>query len=361
MSRRKPNNKKKLVVPPEQYKIQGARGEVEFIIKDKHGRIIDRQVEPNIIKIFAKEMLAHRLPYSRIWDPDANTGLGDWIDDGPDPNGDFAAKYILFGASFDENGVPLDSNDDRYYTPDDVTSGFIPIRLGPGADYDGSLINAIPIAEPNRPLKRVESVAFEATYQPSGTPLLQSDVRAMNNVLVVETTLRTNEYNGFGLTDSDFFTITEVALAGGKELGSVGACECTPRELFLEGIDGSEFDSAIPVTLSGGDTIALDSSVTDVDQIKEGDQIMLVSESSTTNNYTTLDQISPFYLVLSKTTTGRDIVLDRIPVDSNNNALTGTAGIFRDTLRIFSHRVLVTPVKKSSDFEIITRWRIIFN
>jgi hypothetical protein len=30
----------------------------------------------------------------------------------------------------------------------------------------------------------------------------------------------------------------------------------------------------------------------------------------------------------------------------------------RDGFRIFSHRVLATPIKKSSDFEIVVRWRI---
>jgi len=355
-------NRQILHVPSDRVKGKDYRGEVEFIIKDRNGTIIDRHIEPNIVKIFSKEMLAHTLPFSKVWDPDANTGLGDWIASTLDPDEDFAAKYILFGASFDDDGVPLDANDPRYYTADDVTGGVIPIRLGPGADYDGGLINAIPIAEPDRPLKRIESQSFEPTYQPSGSPFLQADVRAMNNILVLETTLRSAEYNGFGLTDSDFFTITEVALAGGREIGAVGACECTPRELFLEGIAGTDgLDSAIPVIMSGGDTVSIDPSIMDVDQVKEGDQIMLVSETSDIKNLDKLDQISPFYLVLSKAPTGRDIVLDRVPVDSDQNPLTGTNGMFRDTLRIFSHRILLTPVKKSGDFEIITRWRIIFN
>lgn len=347
---------------PDNYATSQAAGEIEFIIKDKHGNIIDRHTEPNIIKIFAKEMLAHRLPHSKIWDPDANTGLGDWIASPVDPAEDLSAKYILFGASFDEDGVPLDADDDRYYTTDDATGTPVPIRLGVGADFNGGLINAIPIAEPNRPLKRVENISFDATYQPAGSPLLQTDVRAMNNILVLETTIRSSEYNGFGLTDSDSFTITEVALAGGKELGAVGDCECTPRQLFLEGVEGSEpTDSAIPIIASGGDTVTIDPSFGDVELIKEGDQVMIVSESSTAKDFDTLDQVSPFYLVLSKSTTGRDIVLDRTPVDSDQNPLTGTLGIFRDTLRIFSHRILKRPVLKSSDFEIITRWRITFN
>jgi len=349
-------------VPSERIRGRDYKGEIEFIIKDRNGNVIDRHVEPNIVKIFAKEMLAHTLPFSKVWDPEANTGLGDWVDSTLDPAEDFAAKYILFGASFDDDGVPLDSNDARYYATDDVTGGVVPIRLLPGADYDGGLINAIQIAEPDRPLKRIESQSFEATYQPSGTPFLQADVRAVNSILVLETTLKSSEYNGFGLTDSDFFTITEVALAGGKELGAVGACECTPRELFLEGTEGSEgLDNPLPIIMSGGDTVTLDPSVVDVDLIQEGDQVMIVSESSNIKSLERLDQISPFYLVVSKSTTGRDIVLDRVPVDSDQNPITGTQGIFRDTLRIFSHRILLTPVKKSGDFEIITRWRIIFN
>jgi len=144
-----------------------ARGEVEFIIKDRNGNIIDRHIEPNLVKIFAKEMLAHQLPHSKVWDPDADTGLGDWVASTVDPDEDFSAKYILFGASFDESGVPLDTDDSRYYTSDDVTGGVIPIRLGVGAEFNGGLINAVPIAEPNRPLKRIEKISFTPTYQPA--------------------------------------------------------------------------------------------------------------------------------------------------------------------------------------------------
>src|SRR5690606_1598093 len=136
-----------------------------------------------------------------------------------------------------------DTDDERYYNTDSVTGPPVPIRLEPRAESDGGLINPITLIEPTRPLKRIESIDFEASYQPSGTPLLQDDVRALNNVVVLETTLRVDEYNGFGATNSDFFTLTEVALAGGKVFDSIGQCGCTPRELFLEGAtetDGGE-------------------------------------------------------------------------------------------------------------------------
>lgn len=335
-----------------------AKGEIEFIIKDRNGVVVDRIVEHNIVKIFAKEMLSHRLPSSEIWDPNAGTGQGDWVASGLDPDEEFSARYILLGASFDENGVPLDVEDPRYYTRDPVTNTFVPVRLGPGAEYEGGLINAIPLSEPDRPLKRVENIDFEPSYQPAGTPFIQDDVRAINNMLLVETVLQLDEYNGFGLTDSDFFTITEVALAGGAKFGLLGSCEKTPRELFLEG-DAS--DTALLASASGSDVISLDPSVTDVDLIKEGDQIKIVAAGTSVGDDAELDQVNPFYLVLAKQPGGRDIQLDRTPINSSNDPITGAIGVLRDTLRIFSHRILKSPVKKSADFEITIRWRIIFN
>lgn len=335
-----------------------ARGEIEFIIKDKNGRVISRWVEKNLVKIFAKEILAHRMPYSKIWDPNAGSGTGAWVSSGIDPLEEFAPKYILFGASFDENHVPLDAEDPRYYTKDPVTSLFIPVSLGVGAEFDGELINAIPLAEPNRPLKRIESITFNPTYQPAGTPLLQEDVRAMNNIVLLETTLRLDEYNGFGLSDSDFFTITEVALAGGRIIDAGDACEKTPRECFLE---GSADGDALLASVNGSDVVTLDISEPLVDLIKEGDQIKIVAAGGTAGGTDTLNQINPFYLVTNKAVGGHDIQLDRVPVDSNNNPIIGPVGLFRDTLRIFSHRILSSPVKKSNNFEIVVRWKIIFS
>jgi len=343
---------------PERYK--ECRGEIEFIIKDRLGNVVDTFVEPNIVKIFAKEILSHRLFHSKLWDRTANSGSGAWIPNPVDPFEDFSAKYILFGASFDEDGVPLDTNDPRFYQDDPITQVAIPNKLTPGADFGGGLINAIPIAEPDRPLKRIENVAFEPTYQPAGTPQLQADVRPMNNIVLLETTLLPEEYNGFNLSSGggDSFTITEVALAGGKELDLVGSCECDPKKIFLEGDDTG---IALAATASGSDIITLDVTLSDVDKIKEGDQIKIVSAGGTSDSSETLGQVTPFYLVLSKSPGGHDVQLDRVPTDSLQNPLTGSIGVFRDTLRIFSHRILSTPVRKTSDFEILVRWRIIFN
>jgi hypothetical protein len=336
-----------------------ARGEVEIIIKDRQGRLYTKQVEHNIVKIFSKEILAHRMPFSKVWDPTAGTGSGAWVPSGIDPLEEFAPKYILLGASFDANHIALDANDPRYYTQDPVTGQFVPNLLGPGAEFQGELINAIPLAEPFRPIKRIEKIDFIPTYQPSGTPLLQADVRAMNNIVTLETVLTLSEYNGFGASDGDFFTITEVALAAGKEIDISNACNATPRDCFLDGrtSDGK----ALLVHASGTDVISIDPSETDVDLIKAGDQIKLVSAGGSVDALDTLNQTNPFYLVMAKAPGGRDITLDRPPVDSSNVPLVGTFGVFRDTLRIFSHRILSSPVKKSNNFEITIRWKIIFN
>lgn len=338
--------------------VKSYKGEIEFEFRDTAGRVIDRYREPNLVKIFAKEMLSHRLPYSKVWDPNATGGAGDWVAHSIDLD-EFAAKYIVFGASFDDNGNPLDTADTRFYTADSVVGGYIPITLGTGAEYDGGLINAVPISEPTRPLKRVERVYFESSYQPAGTPLLQADVRAMNNIVVLETTLLKSEYNGFGVTASDYFTLTEVALVGAAEVGSVGACECAPRDIFL--IGDSSTGQAFLATASGGSSVSLDPSVTDVDAISEGDQIKIVETGTTAEEDAILNQLNPYYLVTSKVVGGHDLVLDRVPVDEDNNVITGQVGVLRDGFRIFSHRILQRPPRKSIDFEIVVRWRIIMN
>jgi hypothetical protein len=334
----------------------GTRGELEFIIKDRNGNVIETIRDHNIVKIFAKEMLAHRLPSSEKWDINANGGTGGWVSTGIDADEEFAARYIIFGASFDENGLPLDSDDDRYYTTDPTTGSTVPIRLGPGAEYEGGLINPILISEPSRPLKRVEEIDFEATYQPAGTPLLQEDVRAINNIVKLQTTLQLEEYNGMGVTDSDFFTITEVALVGGRKINAVETCDCSPRDLFLEGTGSS--NAALSCIANGTDVISIDPTETDVDLIKEGDQIKIVADGSGT---TSLNQTNPFYFALSKSVGGRDIQLDRTLVDSSNTPITGSIGVYRDTMRIFSHRILNSPFKKSSNFVIEVRWSIVMS
>lgn len=333
------------------------KGEIEFIIKDRNGVVVGRHSEPNIVKIFAKEILAHRMAFSKVWDPTAGSS-GAWVPSNIDPNEDFAVKYILLGASFDANHVPLDTNDPRYYTKDPVTGFFVPITLGPGADYQGELINAIPLSEPERPIKRIENISFSPTYQPAGTPLLQDDVRAINNIVFFETTLKLDEYNGFGVTSSDFFTITEVALAAGKEIDASNACEKLPRDCFL---DGHADGTALNATANGTDVISLDTSESDVDLIKQGDQIKLTVQGGTDEATDPFGQITPFYLVVNKVPGGRDIQLDRVPVSSTQQPIVGPVGVFRDTLRIFSHRILTSPVKKSNNFEITIRWKIIFS
>lgn len=330
-------------------------GEVEIEVRSSHtGALIDRSRSHNIIKIFAKEIIAHRIPYSKVWDPTANGGVGAWLAHGIDID-EFALKYITFGASFDANGAPLDTADSRFYYYDDVSSTYVSRTLDVGATNNGGLINAIPIAEPNRPLKRIERVYFQPSYQPAGVPLLQDDVRAVNNVLVLETVLRKDEYNGFGVTNQDFFTITEVGLVGAKEIGTVGACECNPRDIFLTGDDGV----ALGCYTSGTATITLDENVDSglVGLIKEGDQVKIVAENGN-KDAGILGQVSPYYLVLQKSSGGRDIVLDRTPVNSSNVPLSGKVGVFRDGFKLFSHRLLAQPVKKSIDFEVTVRWII---
>jgi hypothetical protein len=332
------------------------RGEIEFEIKDRHGRIIEKHIQPNIVKIFAKEILSHRIISPKIWDTNATGGAGAWVTHDIDID-ELAVRYIVFGASFDENGNALEAADDRYYIHDSISGKSVPLSLGVGADYDGGLINPIPISEPTRPLKRIERVFFESSYQPAGTPLLQSDVRAINNTVVLETTLKKEEYNGFGITGSDYFSITEVALVGAAEVDSVGACECSPRDIFLTGEGSNAFDA----NAAGTTTVSLDPSVVNVDNIREGDQIKIVARDSTAAANAELNQLNPYYLVINKALGGRDITLDRVPVDEDNTPITGEIGILRDGFRIFSHRILKSPVKKSEDFEITIRWRIIMN
>jgi len=344
-------------------KYKGCYGAVEIIVKDRNGNVVHKYKDPNIVKVFAKEMLSHRLPSTQVWDPTGGSGSGAWVDTSLDLTEEFSARYILLGAAFDQSGAPIE-NDPRYYTLDTSSGTYLPIRLEPGAYYDGGLINGCPIAEPYRPLKRVESISFETTYQPAGIPLLQEDVRAMNNIVKFQTTIQLDEYNGIGTTDSDYFLLTEVALAGGKKFDSVDACECTPTELFLDGpgtpTGGTTEDIPLQCTASGSDTISIALSESAVDMVKVGDQIKIVGKSDARSEES-ISQVSPFYFVMSKAVGGRDITLDRTPVDSNNAPITGDIGIYRSSLRIFSHRILAVPVQKTRDFEIVVIWTLIMN
>jgi hypothetical protein len=99
----------------------------------------------------------------------------------------------------------------------------------------------------------------------------------------------------------------------------------------------------------------------EVDLIKEGDQIKIVEVGTTASEDAVLNQLNPYYLVINKAIGGRDITLDRVPVDVDGNTISGEIGLLRDGFRIFSHRILKTPVKKSVDFELVARWRVILN
>ena len=353
-----------------QMKEKGCYGALEITIRNKKGDVVNVIREPNLVKVFAKELLSHRIPYSMVWNPQLNNSngasIGGWVPSDIDPTEEFAVKYILIGASFDNSGLPIE-NDPRYYTLDPVTSTYVPLTLTPGATNNGGLINGVPIAEPSRPLKRIESITFSPTYQPSGIPLLQDDVRAMNNIVRLTTTLQLDEYNGFGVTNSDYFVITEIALAGGKTYDSVGACDLPPDQLFLQGhgtgsAGSGATNSGAPIQCiaNGTDTINISSSETDVDLIGVGDQIKIVGPHDAVNQES-ISQVSPFYLVLAKAIGGRDITLDRVPVNSNNAPIVGNIGAFRSTLRLYSQRILSTPFKKSDVFEIQISWALIFS
>jgi len=331
------------------------KGEIEFIVKDKYGRVVDTHKEPNIVKIFAKESFSHRIAPANIWNPNANSGAGAWEANGLNLD-DYSIKYMVFGASYNPtNFAPLDVNDADFYKVDSILGGSYPIQLTPGATDEGGLIKPIPVAEPNRPLKRIERVFFEPSYQPAGVPLLEDDVRAINNIIVFETVLRKDEYNGMGTIDSNFFTITECALVAAPEIGSIASCNCDPHSLFLEGDDRTDGTVApLAAVASGSATVNLGSPTS---LIVEGDQVRITNANGTS----TLGQVSPYYLVISKSGSGSELVLDRTPVNSSNTPLTGSIGVMRDSFRIFSHRILNMPVKKSVDFEITVRWSIILN
>lgn len=339
-------------------------GEIEFEFRDSNtGEIITTRRDKNIIKIFSKEILAHRAPSAYKWDPLAgstSSGYGAWVPSGVDPREDFSLKYILLGASFDSAGRPLDTNDDRFYQQDPVTGIYVPKRLEPGAYYDGGLINPIPINEYcHRPLKRIEDFRFEPTYQPAGTPLLQEDVRAMNNILICETMLRADEYNGFYGTGGDCFTITEVALAAGRQIDTVEQCDILPRDLFLEG----PYEAT---AIGGSNVVQLGSDCTSsygddwCPFIEAGDQIKITGMGGTDGTDSPL-QVSPYYLVLDKDCDGRNLILDRVPTTVDGSDIDGPIWVYKSTLRLFSHRILSCPARKSPDYEIIIRWFITFS
>lgn len=336
-------------------------GEIEIEVRNACGDTVLTRKEPNIVKIYAKEILSNRAPASMQWDHTVANGdgtYGAWVPSGVDPFEEFSLKYICFGASYDDEGFPLDVHDPNFYQQDPLTGLYRPINLTPGATHGGGLIKPIPINEDcARPLKRVENFSFDPTYQPAGTPYLHDDVRAMRNILVAETTLRVDEYNGFNNLPSEYFTITEIALCGGKYVGSVPECNIDPHDIFIEGPYEAYADGGTNVvTLTG--TFGTES-ISDV--IGVGDIIKLAAPSEDPTGGP-LSQTSPYYLVTDKGGVGElELVLDRVPRTSDNESIAGDLWVYRDSFRIFSHRILNTPIKKSSDFEIIVRWSIIFS
>jgi hypothetical protein len=335
----------------EEMSSSGADGFVHITIRNiETGEVIRDTIEKNIIKIFAKEVFSHSIIPARIWDPIADQ----WVNHSVDVDM-FKVRYITFGASFDENNEQISGIDSRYYTPNTITGGIDPIRLGAGATYDGDLINPIPISDAGRPLKKIEKIYFSPSYQPAGNPLVYGDVRAINNVVVFQTTLRPDEYNSLTGTTGDSLTITESQLVAAPEIINTGACECPPRQLFLEGDGG---DVAFEAVASGAQTISLSTDVVNVNSIREGDQIKIVAEGSEITDSDTLVQINPYYLVVNKQHGGRDITLDRTPVTADGSPITGPIGVLRDSYRVFSHRILSAPFKKSATFEVDIKWMI---
>lgn len=344
------------VTLPEIHNTKEMKGSVSFIIKDKLGNVIDVLEDHNIIKIGMKEVIPHRITPPRVWDPIGGTGAGDWVDIGIDID-EFVPRYIWFGASFDDNNQPIGTSDTRFYYYDSTTNSFKPNQLSPGAAFNGGLINPIPIADPDRPLKRIERVFFEPSYQPAGNPLNNDDVRAINNIMFIETTLRLDEYNGFGNSTNDYFDISEVALVAAREVDLPGACECDPRVIFRQGQTNQ-----IPLiaTANGTDTISLTSEMSSyATLIKEGDQIQIVASGGTSDAEGIGTQPNDFYMVISKSTGGHDLTLDRIPTSLGNVPISGTIGVYREGHKIVAHRITSPIIRKNSAFTVTCRWKII--
>ena len=338
---------------------QNTSGEIELLFKNKHGQIVDKKVFHNIIKIYMKDHIAHTLPYPYVWDPTGGTGSGDWVTN--DVNRDlFFPKYIIIGAAYDTStanyGAPLNTNDTDYYKTDPISGQKVPITLYSGDTYNG-LIKAIPINVSNNiPLKRIENISFDATYQPPGTPYLRSDVRAMYNIVSFKTTLTTSEYNGFGGSYTSF-DICELALVSGPAFdSSVSDCDCDPHTLFMMG-DGGNYDtgasavSPIDISIVEGSNIITLANASNANYIYEGDQIKLISTHS---------MISEYYLVMNKS--GATLTLDRVPKDdTNTNLPSGNYTMWVDRFRMLAHSILPQPFSKTSALEVDITWKIYFS
>lgn len=336
-------------------------GEIQLIFRDSKGNIVDRIIHHNIIKIFMKDHIAHTLPYGYKWDPTGGTsGSGDWVANTINNADLYFPKYIILGAAYDTStanyGAPLGTNDTDFYQTDPVSGQKVPITLYSGANYTGGLIKAIPIDTSNNiPLKRIEDVDFDATYQPPGTPYLRDDVRALYNIVSFSTTLQTTEYNGFGGSFTSF-DICELALVSGPAFDStISDCNCDPHNLFLLG-HGGNYDtdlsaSPIEITLTSGSSTITLNDASDANYIYEGDQIKFVSSHS---------MITEYFMVLSKS--GNQLTLDRVPKDDSNvNIPSGTYHIWVDRFRILAHSILPQPFSKTSALQVDITWKIYFS
>lgn len=275
----------------------------------------------NIIKVAAKEVMAINLAPPRVWDPNEQ----EWVDNSL--SDDMSVRYMWFGTG--------------------STS-----MLSSSFNYDGSLQEPILISTLT-PLKRIESVYLNNSYQPSGNPYNHDDVRAILNEIVFETVMKADEYNELPDTSGSDVILAEAGLVAARELPVDDDCGCAPDILFL----GTENDgTAIPITFSGSEVVTINVSSSKHTTIKAGDQIKIVASGTLkTDMHDVIEQHNPYYTVVEKLTNGRDLLLDRIPRNADNDILTGSAGIFRVGHRLICYKKI--PVfRKSFPLEITFSW-----
>lgn len=317
-------------------------GTIQIITKNKHGQTIKTHTQTNTLKTHLKETLTHQIQPNNLWNPNANNGTGAW-----QPNTTkldrTTPRYIILGASYDTNGNPI-QNDPRYYTTNNQNQT-TPIKITPGNTHPNLLINPIPINTPNRPLKKIQNIYLTNTYQPAGTPTLQTDTQALNTTITFETTLQTEEYNGITGIGQDHFTITEIGIATGPEEYTTNpteaVCEKLPHELF---------QNTYNVNLTGTATVVIDTT-TDTTTLHQGDQVQITDPTGTT-------QLNNYYLIIHKTPGGHDITLDRIPTDTNGNPITGATTLIQNNMQIIAHRILTYPQTKNINTELTIRWSL---
>ena len=278
--------------------------------------------EDNIIKASAKEIMAMSLAPQRVWDPNAQEWVANTSID------DLSVRYMWFGTAADS-------------------------VLETGFNYNGSLKEAIPISVSNTPLKRIEAVHLLNSYQPAGNAYNYDDVRPVLNEIVFETVMKADEYNEMPDTAGSDVILAEAGLVAAAEIELEDECNCTPDILFT----GSENDgTAIPVTLTGSELISINPSSSKHTTIKAGDCIKIVASGNLkTDEHDIVDQHNAYYMVVSKLEDGRDLLLDRTPRNSDNEALTGSLGIYRVGHRMICYKK-IPPFKKSYPLEITFSW-----